>query len=189
MFLDKLKRLLKEDPKGLIKNRGYKRYISVEKEGIKINFKKIEVEEKYDGKYVLSSNTELKAKEIALAYRELWKIERVFRELKSYLEIQPIYHYVPRRIKAHIFLCFLALLLEWEFSKRLKEIEPDISSHQVIKDLLSVRIVKLKCENKYYLVRTELNGKAYLGFRAAGIAVPPRVLEIGGGVVGTPGEK
>ena len=58
--------------------------------------------------------------------RQTGKIERVFRELKSYLEIQPIYHYVPRRIKAHIFLCFLALLLEWEFTKRLKEMEPDI---------------------------------------------------------------
>ena len=37
--------------------------------------------------------------------------------------------------------------------------------HQVIKELLTVRVVKLKCNDKYYLVRTELNGKAYLGFR------------------------
>ena len=63
--------------------------------------------------------------------------------------------------------------------------KPDISPHQVIKDLLIVRVVKLKCRDKYYLVRTELNGKAYLGFRAAGLAVPPRVLEIGKNVVGT----
>ena len=185
MLLEKLKQLVKEAPKGLIKNRGYKRYLTVERGGIKINLKKVEAEKKYDGKYVITSNTELKAEEIALAYRELWKIERVFRELKSYFEIQPIYHYVPRRIKAHIFLCFLALLLEWEFTKRLKEMEPEISPHQVIKDLLTVRVVKLRCNDKYYLVRTELNGKAYLGFRAAGIAVPPRVLEIGKNVVGT----
>jgi len=39
--------------------------------------------------------------------------------------------------------------------------EPEISPHQVIKDLLTVRVVKLKCSDKYYLVRTELNGKAY----------------------------
>ena len=57
--------------------------------------------------------------------------------------------------------------------------------HQVIKDLLTVRVVKFKCGDKSYLVRTELNGKAYLGFRAAGIAVPPRVLELGKNVVGT----
>jgi len=149
MLLEKLKQLVKEAPKGLIKNRGYKRYLTVERGGIKINLKKVEAEKKYDGKYVITSNTELKAEEIALAYRELWKIERVFRELKSHFEIQPIYHYVPRRIKAHIFLCFLALLLEWEFTKRLKEIEPDISPHQVIKDLLTVRVVKLKCSDKF----------------------------------------
>jgi len=41
------------------------------------------------------------------------RIERVFRKLKSYLEIQPIYHYAERRIEAHIFLCFLALLHEF----------------------------------------------------------------------------
>jgi len=46
-------------------------------------------------------------------------------------------------------------------------------------------VVKLKYGNKYYLVRTELNDKAYLGFRSAGIAVPLRVLEIGKNVVGT----
>ena len=58
---------------------------------------------------------------------------------------------------------------------------------EVIKDLLTVRVVRLRYGDKYYLVRTELNGKAYLGFRAAGVAVPPRVLEIGEGenVVGT----
>ena len=152
MLLEKLKQRLKEELKELIKNRGYKRYLTVEREGIKINPKKVEAEKKYDGKYVITSNTELKAEEIALAYRELClsaagrpacrqtgKIERVFRELKSHFEIQPIYHYVPRRIKARIFLCFLTLLLEWEFTKRLKEMEPDIFPHQVIKDLLTVR--------------------------------------------------
>jgi len=55
-------------------------------------------------------------------------------------------------------------LVEWEFTKRLKEMEPDISPYQVIKDLLTVRVVKLKYSDKYYLVRAELNGKAYLGF-------------------------
>ena len=57
--------------------------------------------------------------------------------------------------------------------------------HQVIRDLLTVRVVRFKCGDKSYLVRTELKGKAYLGFRAAGLAVPPRVLELGKNVVGT----
>ena len=71
MLLERLKQRLKENPKGLIKNRGYKRYLIVERGGIKINLKKVEAEKKYNGKYVITSNTELKAEEIALAYREL----------------------------------------------------------------------------------------------------------------------
>ena len=46
------------------------------------------------------------------------------------------------------------------------------------------RVVRFKCGDKYYLVRTELNGKAYLGFRATG-RIPPGVLELGKNVVGT----
>ena len=71
------------------------------------------------------------------------------------------------------------------YNKKVKGDGARYIPHQVIKDLLTVRVVKLKCNDKYYLVRTELNGKAYLGFRAAGIAVPPRVLEIGKNVVDT----
>ena len=123
MLLEKLKQRLKEEPKELIKNRGYKRYLRVERGGIKINLKKIEAEKKYDGKYVSTSNTELKAEEIALAYREL---------------------------------CLPA----------------------------TDRVVRFKCSDKSYLVRTELNGKAYLGVRATG-RIPPGVLELGKNVVGT----
>ena len=61
MLLETLKQLVKEAPKGLMKNKGYKRYLRVEGGGIKINLKKIEAENKYDGKYVITSNTELKA--------------------------------------------------------------------------------------------------------------------------------
>jgi len=64
------------------------------------------------------------------------------------------------------------------YNKKVKGDEARYIPHQVIKDLLTVRVVKLRCNDKYYLVRTELNGKAYLGFRAIG-RIPPRVLEIG----------
>ena len=65
------------------------------------------------------------------------------------------------------------------YNKKVKGDEARYIPHQVIKDLLTVRVVRFKCGDKYYLVRTdELNGKAYLGVRAIG-RIPPRVLEIG----------
>ena len=154
----------------MIKNHAYRGLIKIEKDSIKINEEKIKEEERYDGKYILTTNTDLSAEDVALAYRGLFRIERVFRELKSYLEIQPIYHYAERRIEAHIFLCFLALLLEWELARRLKEIDDKISVHEVIDDLCQVKIVKLRYEETEFLVRTELKGKAYLAFKAVGIS-------------------
>jgi len=177
-IIKRLKEKLKKDPKSLIKNHAYRGLIKIERDSIKINEEKIKEEERYDGKYVLTTNTNLSAEDVATAYRGLFRIERVFRELKSYLEIQPIYHYAERRIEAHIFLCFLALLLEWELARRLKEIDDKISVHEVIDDLCQVKIVKLRYEETEFLVRTELKGKAYLAFKAVGIRVPPRVIEL-----------
>ena len=190
-MLLRLKELIKRSPKELIKNRGYKKYLRVKQGSIELNEEKIKEDKRYDGRYVLKTNTGLKTEEVVLAYKELWKIERVFRDLKSQFEIQPIYHYVPRRIRGHIFLCFLALLLEWELAKRLKEFGEDISVREVIRDLMSMRVVKLRNGERSYLVRTELKGKAYLGFKVAGIAVPRRVVEIGAvvGTCGSEGEK
>ena len=71
-------------------------------------------------------------------------------------------------------------------TKRLKEVDADISVREVIRDLMSMRVVKLRSGGRSYLVRTGLKGKAYFGFKAAGIAVPRRVVEIGA-VVGTSG--
>ena len=59
--------------------------------------------------------------EIAWAYGDLWKVERRFRELKSRLEIDPTYHWTARRVKAHVFVCFLALLMETGLKVRFKE--------------------------------------------------------------------
>ena len=177
-IIEKLREKLSQGPKSLIKNRAYKTFLKIEKDAIRVNEERIKEEKRYDGKYVLTTNTELSAKEVALAYKELWKIEKVFRELKTYLEIQPIYHRVERRIEAHIFLCFLALLLEWELSKRLKAINEKTRVHEVIDDLTKLKIVKLGYKEREFLVRTELRGKTYLAFKAASVRIPPRVLEL-----------
>jgi hypothetical protein len=72
------------------------------------SFKKNELEE-YDGKWVLLTNTTLKTEEVAQRYKELWKIERSFRDIKTFFKIRPIYHYRERRIRAHIAIVFLSL--------------------------------------------------------------------------------
>jgi transposase len=77
-----------------------------------IDRKKIKAEERLDGKYLLStSDPDLSAEDVALGYKNLLEAERGFRDLKSTLELRPVFHRLERRIRAHILLCWLALLM------------------------------------------------------------------------------
>ena len=73
---------------------------------------KIAAEAKLDGKYLLStSDPDLTAEDVALGYKNLLEAERGFRDLKSTLELRPVFHRLEPRIRAHVLLCWLALLL------------------------------------------------------------------------------
>jgi transposase len=73
---------------------------------------KVKAEERLDGKYLLSSSDpDLAAEEIALGYKNLREAERSFRDLKTTLELRPVFHRLEHRIRAHVVVCWLALLL------------------------------------------------------------------------------
>ena len=77
-----------------------------------IDRKKVAAEERLDGKYLLSSSDpDLTAEEIALGYKNLREAERSFRDLKTTLELRPVFHRLGHRIRAHVVICWLALLL------------------------------------------------------------------------------
>lgn len=72
----------------------------------------IRAEQRLDGKYLLStSDPDLSAEDVALGYKNLLEAERGFRDLKSTLELRPVFHRLEPRIRAHVLLCWLALLL------------------------------------------------------------------------------
>jgi transposase len=89
------------------------RYVRQTKTGrLLIDRSKIKAEERLDGKYLLStSDPDLSAEDVALGYKNLLEAERGFRDLKSTLELRPVFHRVEHRIRAHVLLCWLALLL------------------------------------------------------------------------------
>ena len=77
-----------------------------------LNRDKITQEELLDGKYLItSSDDSLTAEDIVRGYKALWRIERAFRDLKHVLDIRPVHHRLSDRIRAHVLLCWLALLL------------------------------------------------------------------------------
>ena len=164
--------------KALVGNRGLRKYLRISGEKVEIDEEVLKREARYDGKYVLLTDSDLPAEEVALAYRGLWRVEAAFRELKDQLEMGPIYHWTEPRVRAHVAVCFLALLLEVELERRIKELGVGASFREVLRDLKRVKAVHLEVKGKQYLARTELVGQAYQGFRAAGVAVPPQVVEL-----------
>jgi transposase len=89
------------------------RYVRELRDGqLRVNRALLDEEAKLDGKFLLSTtDPSLSAEDVALGYKQLFEVENAFRTLKTTLELRPIYHHLPDRIRAHVLLCWLALLL------------------------------------------------------------------------------
>jgi hypothetical protein len=92
---------------------GLNRYLRVTPGGLlRIDKAKIKTEANLDGKYLLRcSDPHLSAADIALGYKQLLEVERGWRDMKQILDLRPVYHRLEERIRAHVVLCWLALLL------------------------------------------------------------------------------
>jgi len=92
---------------------GYRRFLRQTKAGLlRIDRAGVAAEERLDGKFLLrTSDPTLSAEDVALGYKQLLEVERAWRDLKTSLELRPIYHRKEDRIRAHVLLCWLALLL------------------------------------------------------------------------------
>jgi hypothetical protein len=160
--------------KKLIPNRGYRRYLKVSEGKFEINQAKIQEEERYDGKYVLRTTTDLPSDEVAVAYKNLLWIERLFRDLKSLLEARPIYHHwVKDNVRGHLFGCFLALYMVVVLRKKIEALGEKVEWEDLIRDLSQIRAIGLRLDGHQYLLRTDLTGDAHLAFRAMGLRPPP----------------
>ena len=122
------------------------------------------------------TNTNLPSQEAALYYKGLWQIEAGFRELKQDLETSPIYHWTERRIIAHVFVSFLALLLKITLKKKIRQIDKEASYQEVFEAIHQIKAVKLTEGRKEIIFRSEFPDKANLAFKAVGIAPPARIL-------------
>ncbi|MFQ5722664.1 MAG: transposase [Candidatus Aminicenantales bacterium] len=176
-ILSELEEKLRRSPKELIGNKGYRRYLQVKKDAVKIDEKKLKGEERFDGKFVLLTSTQLSCEEVAKSYKSLWEVEHAFRTLKDVLETRPIFHRKGSHVKGHVFCSYLALSLLIALRKCLREHNPDktFAWDDVIRDLRSFRIIKATFSGKTYLMRTEFKGTAYRCFQAVGLKPPPMI--------------
>jgi len=159
----------------IIRN-GYKKYVKIEDMKIRLDEEKLSEDELYDGKWVLVTNSSLSIPEVIEGYKGLSKIERHFRELKNEIEVGPIYHYVERRIRAHIFVSFIALQMKVALTKKLREIDEEASYSEVLSDLSRMRAVKVNIGGERLMIRIDPQDKAKLAFKAVKMMVPSKIL-------------
>jgi transposase len=164
---------LQRGDKSLVGNKGYRLYLKTAGERFRIDEEKIQREARYDGKWVLRTNTELPAREVALKYKQLWMVEDMFRSMKSVLETRPIYHQRDETIRGHVFCSFLALLLRRELEQRLEQSGQRLEWAELIRDLDSLQEIELQCDGKRYLLRSQTRGSTAKVFQACGVALPP----------------
>jgi transposase len=171
-----LREQLHSGAKSLVGNKGYRRYLSSEDSpGFAIDEAKIAEDARYDGKWVLRTNTDLDTAEVALQYKRLWMVEQWFRSCKSLLQTRPIYHKCDETIRGHVFCSFLALVLRQELQARLEERGHDLEWADVIGDLDRLQRVEVEQDGKRFLLRTEVQGTCGQVFQTVGVALPPTV--------------
>ena len=173
-----LKEQLKKGPKALVGNKGYRRYLKVDSDYVAIDEAKIEEESRYDGKWVLRTNTKLPAETVALKYKELIQVEQVFRDMKSIFETRPVFHQTDETIRGHVFCSFLALVVRKELESRLEKSGHSFEWNDIKQDLEALQEVTITEQNKSLAVRTECIGTCGKVFQAVGVAIPPTIREV-----------
>ena len=111
---DRLSRDKRAELRGVISTKpGLNRYLRVTPGGLlRTDAGKAKAEENLDGKYLLrTSDPKMSAEDIALGYKQLLQVERGWRDMKQVIDLRPVYHRKEERIRAHVILCWLALLL------------------------------------------------------------------------------
>jgi hypothetical protein len=174
-MLAALKDKLRRGAKGLVGNRGYKRFLKVEKGAVSIDQARVKAEARFNGKYVLRTNTELPAAEVAVQYKPLLLVEQFFRAAKSLLDTRSIFHQWDASIQGHVFCSFLALVLLDELKRRLAQRGVEAEWADVRRDLLALAEVEVRDGDHWYLLRTALQGVAGKVSQAAVVRIPPPI--------------
>jgi len=127
-----------------INKRGYNKFLEIsENVKVTINQEKITDDEKWDGLKGYITNTTLPAAEVYEQYKALWVVERAYRVTKGTLEMRPMFHFTPRRIEAHVCICFVAYKVYKELERILKLSNIDISVDKVLSIAKTITTIKI----------------------------------------------
>ena len=177
-ILEALRDKLIKNPKGLVGNKGYRKYLKIQRGSVTINMAKVKQESRFDGKWVLQTNTKLPAATVALKYKELWQVEQAFRDIKTMFETRPVFHKCTETIRGHVFCSFLALMLRKELYRRLEAHGHSFEWADIKQDLKALQETIVEDDGKRLAVRSQCLGTCGKVFQSVGVAIPPTIREI-----------
>lgn len=181
--IEKLKKKLAKssDPKSLINNYGYKKYIEIKGDTkIHVNEDKIKKDSRWDGlQGVITNIPDPIPEQILMHYRNLWRIEECFRINKHDLKIRPIYHWKPQRIKAHIAIAFMAFVCVRYLEYRLAIQSQKLSPKKIKEALLDVQgsVILDKKSGQQFILPSKIDPSAKEIYRALQISLPRGLLK------------
>ena len=127
-----------------INKRGYNKFLELSDDvKVEINQDKISEDEKWDGLKGYITNTALPPDEVYKQYNELWVIERAYRVTKGTLEMRPMFHFTPKRIEAHVCICFVAYKVYKELERILKHSNINLSVDKVLNIAKTITTIKV----------------------------------------------
>ena len=170
--LEALRQKLKQGDKALVGNDGFRRYLN--RSGrFEIDPERVREDARYDGLYVLRTNSSLPTLEVALRYRQLWMVEAIFRTTKAILETQPVFHSSNAGIRGHLFCSFLALVLRKHLEDRLQAAGVAAEWQDIVRDLDRIEEITVAQGDKRFILRTQAPGCGAAVCQAVGVALPP----------------
>jgi transposase len=195
-ILDKIREKLSRKTsriKSFVTNRNYQKYLILQDDAKPIlNQQVIDEQSRKDGFFGIITNVKsMSAKEIVFNYKQLWKIEDSFGELKGSLRSRPVFHWTDDRIIGHLVVCFLAYLCEAHMTKALREQNNNLQSKAIMgkiiktrslttamsmEELNSVLAIPVKIKSQTIWVRTDIPENAQNLLKAMNMRIPPKIL-------------
>lgn len=144
--------------KDKVNKRGYNKFLDISKDvTVSINYDKITEDARWDGLKGYVTNTDLDAREVIRQYHGLWVVERAFRIGKSNLEMRPMFHFTPKRIEAHICICFVAYKVYKELERTLRMMGIGMSVDKVLFIAKTITTLKIRLPNGELYTETLYN--------------------------------
>ena len=169
-----LERKLTQGDKALVANKGFRRFLKTpEGDGFVIDRAKVEADARFDGLFVLRTNTKIAALQVVLRYRNLLAVEDAFKTAKALLATRPIFHKTDAGIRGHVFCTFLALVLRKELIDRLAVRRSRLEWQRIVDDLADLSEIDVEQDGRRARLRTAPGPTIDPICRAIGIALPP----------------